>query len=156
MDIKRWPPIVARLFWVEIMRKVRFFSLPFEILLSLWFYLFAFRHESYLGFVISHYVSLYSLIQPITLNFNNRTDRVQLMHGPFMLQLYGSAEHKPSPPCSPLCINTRHSSTLMKPLGITNKGYYERGRTDNNCPALACLGERDGCGLSQQSVNLYS
>jgi hypothetical protein len=37
----------------------------------------------------------------------------------------------------------------MKPVGITYNGYYERGQTDDDCPALACLGERDGCGLSQ-------
>jgi hypothetical protein len=44
----------------------------------------------------------------------------------------------------------------MKPVGITNKGYYEKGQNDDNCPVLACLGESDGCGLSHQSVNLYS
>jgi hypothetical protein len=31
----------------------------------------------------------------------------------------------------------------MEPVGIANKGYYERGQTEN-------VGKRDGCGLFVQ------
>jgi hypothetical protein len=37
----------------------------------------------------------------------------------------------------------------MKPVETINNRQNERGQTDDDCPALACLEERDGCGLSQ-------
>jgi hypothetical protein len=86
-DIK-WSYCLQRLAaFIENIRQCLIVCARIGLLLSLWSYLFTFRHGVFLitrGFlnykmhtfastVISYNVSLYFLIQPITLNFNNLT-----------------------------------------------------------------------------------